>query len=283
VQWWIERAQEEGAGQPDPLEPRAPDARLQGLDVDRNVGQLGHQDENTPSVSRALGGGLRRDAATNYAAAMPAARRVPTTVLLLVRHARTPTTGSVLPGRTPGLHLSDEGRKEADAVAARIGPLKKVAAVYASPLERARETALPVARACGRALRIERGLIECDFGEWTGAKLSRLAQRPEWSVVQRYPSGFRFPGGESFPEMQTRIVSAIARLVQNHPGATVVAVSHADPIKAAVAHALGIHLDLFQRIAIATASITAIAYRREGPTVLTVNSPAGGLGMLGVA
>lgn len=226
---------------------------------------------------------MRRDAATNYAAAMPAARRVPTTVLLLVRHARTPTTGSVLPGRTPGLHLSDEGRKEADAVAARIGPLKKVAAVYASPLERARETALPVARACGRALRIERGLIECDFGEWTGAKLSRLAQRPEWSVVQRYPSGFRFPGGESFPEMQTRIVSAIARLVQNHPGATVVAVSHADPIKAAVAHALGIHLDLFQRIAIDTASITAIAYRREGPTVLTVNSPAGGLGMLGVA
>jgi probable phosphoglycerate mutase len=100
---------------------------------------------------------------------MPAARRVPTTVVLLVRHARTPTTGTVLPGRTPGLHLSDEGRKEADAVAARIGPLKKVAAVYASPLERARETAMPVARACGRALRIERGLIECDFGEWTGA------------------------------------------------------------------------------------------------------------------
>jgi len=214
---------------------------------------------------------------------MPAPRRVPTTVLLLVRHARTPTTGAVLPGRTPGLHLSDEGRKEADAVAARIGPLKKIAAVYASPLERARETAMPVARACARALRIERGLIECDFGEWTGAKLSRLAQRPEWNVVQRYPSGFRFPGGESFPEMQTRIVSTIARLVQSHPGATVVAVSHADPIKAAVAHALGIHLDLFQRIAIATASITAIAYRREGPTVLTVNCPAGDLGMLGVA
>src|SRR5262245_30247354 len=122
---------------------------------------------------------------------MPSARRVPTTVLLLVRHARPPPTGSVLRGRTPGLHLSDEGRKEADAVAARIGPLKKVAAIYASPLERARETAAPVARACGRALRIERGLIECDFGEWTGAKLNRVAQRPEWSVVQRYPSGFQ--------------------------------------------------------------------------------------------
>lgn len=205
---------------------------------------------------------------------------MPATVLLLVRHARTPTTGSVLPGRAPGLHLSDEGRTEADAVAARIGSLKGVAAVYASPLERARETAMPVARACGRAVRIERGLIECDFGEWTGAKLSRLQQRPEWSVVQRYPSGFRFPGGESFTEMQARIVSAIARLVGSHRGATVVAVSHADPIKAAVAHALGTHLDLFQRIAITTASITAIAYRREGPMVLTVNSLAGDLGML---
>jgi probable phosphoglycerate mutase len=214
---------------------------------------------------------------------MPAARRTPTTVMLLVRHGRTPTTGQILPGRTPGLHLSEEGRKEADAVAVRIGPLKKVAAVYASPLERARETAMPVARACARAVRIERGLIECDFGEWTGSKLNRLAQRPEWSVVQRYPSGFRVPGGESFSEMQARIVSTLARLVEAHRGATVVAVSHADPIKAAVAHALGIHLDLFQRIAIGTASITAIAYRREGPTVLTVNSPPGDLGMLGVA
>lgn len=212
---------------------------------------------------------------------MPAARRRPASILLLVRHARTPTTGAVLPGRAPGLHLSDEGRKDADALAERIATVKGVAAVYSSPLERARETALPVARACARAVRIERGLIECDFGEWTGAKLARLQQRPEWHVVQRYPSGFRFPGGESFPEMQTRIVSAIARLVQDHRGATVVAVSHADPIKAAVAHALGIHLDLFQRIAIAPASITAIAYRREGPTVLTVNSLAGNLGMLG--
>jgi probable phosphomutase (TIGR03848 family) len=214
---------------------------------------------------------------------MPAARRKPPTVLLLVRHARTPTTGAVLPGRAPGLHLSDDGRKEADAVATRIAGLKGVAAVYASPLERARETAQAVGRACARAVRIERGLIECDFGEWTGAKLSRLQQRPEWHVVQRYPSGFRFPGGESFPEMQTRMVSAIARLVGSHPGATLVAVSHADPIKAAVAHALGIHLDLFQRIAIAPASITAIAYRREGPTVLTVNSVVGDLGMLGAS
>jgi len=214
---------------------------------------------------------------------MPAARVGSPTLLLLVRHARTPTTGLVLPGRAPGLHLSEDGRREADAVAARIGPLKRVAAIYASPLERARETAIPIVRACKGTLRIDRGLIECDFGEWTGAKLSRLQQRPEWRIVQRYPSGFRFPGGESFPEMQTRIVSTIARLMQNHLGRTIVAVSHADPIKAAVAHALGTPLDLFQRIIIATASVTAIAYRREGPVVLTVNSVAGDLGMLGAS
>lgn len=215
---------------------------------------------------------------------MPATRAAAPTVVLLVRHARTPTTGQVLPGRAPGLHLSEDGRREADLVAARIGALKRVAAIYASPLERARETAMPIVRACkGGALRIDRGLIECDFGEWTGAKLSRLQQRPEWRVVQRYPSGFRFPGGESFPEMQTRIVSSIARLMQNHPGRTIVAVSHADPIKAAVAHALGTPLDLFQRIVIATASVSAIAFRREGPVVLTVNSLAGDLGMLGAS
>jgi probable phosphomutase (TIGR03848 family) len=218
---------------------------------------------------------LHRLAPPAYAASMPTRAAAPT-VILLVRHARTPTTGQVLPGRIPGLHLSEDGRREADLVAARIGALKRVAAIYASPLERARETAR-------RALRIDRGLIECDFGEWTGAKLSRLQQRPEWRVVQRYPSGFRFPGGESFPEMQTRIVSAIARLLQKHPGRTIVAVSHADPIKAAVAHALGTPLDLFQRIVIATASVSAIAFRREGPVVLTVNSLAGDLGMLGAS
>jgi broad specificity phosphatase PhoE len=90
--------------------------------------------------------------------------------------------------------------------------------------------------------------------------------------VQRYPSGFRFPGGESFTEMQQRITGAIARLVERHPGETVVAVSHADPIKAAIAHAMGTHLDLFQRIVVSPCSITAIAYGRGGPVVLTVNS-----------
>src|SRR5262249_3284311 len=172
-------------------------------------------------------------------------RRVRPTLVLLVRHGQTPTTGKVLPGQAPGLHLAEEGQRQANVVAARIDKLPKVAAVYASQLERARETALPIARNHGLAVRVDRALARGDVGERTGQKLRRLARKPEWQTVQRHPSGFRFPGGESFIEMQTRMVGALARIVERHPGALVVAVSHADPIKAAVAHALGIHLDLF--------------------------------------
>ena len=178
-------------------------------------------------------------------------------VVLLVRHGLTPTTGVKLPGRAPGLHLSDEGRRQADAAAARIGQMVK------------------------RALRIDRDLADLDIGEWTGMSLKQAARRPEWETVQRSPSTFRFPGGESFPEMQTRMTSVLGRIVARHPGQIVVAVSHADPIKAAVAQALGTPLDLFQRIMIAPASITVVAYRRGGPSVITVNSLSGDLAWLG--
>ena len=209
---------------------------------------------------------------------MPAARKaLPPTVVLLVRHGVTATTGTILPGRAAGLHLSDEGRLQAEAAAKRIKPLPRLAAIYSSPLERARETAMPIARARKMPIRIDRGLLECDFGDWTGERLDRLSKRPEWDVVQRHPSAFRFPGGESFTELQARITGALARLVAQHPGRIVVAVSHADPIKAAVAHALGMPLDLFQRIVIGTASITAIAYGRTNATALTVNSVDGDL------
>lgn len=194
------------------------------------------------------------------------------TLILLVRHGQTPTTGKVLPGRAPGLHLADAGRAQADAVAGRIAALKKIDAVYASPLERARETAAPIARATGHRVRTHKGLLECDFGDWTGAELSSLMKKPEWATVQRAPSTFRFPNGESFTEMQVRIVSALDAIRAAHPGGTVVCVSHADPIKAAVAHALGTHLDLFQRIVIGTCSVSAVAWSAFGPIVLTVNS-----------
>ena len=205
-----------------------------------------------------------------------AARPTPPTLVLLVRHGQTPTTGKVLPGRAPGLHLADKGKAQAEAVAARIAALqtdqRKVAAVYASPLERTRETAAPIAAALGLKVQRRQGLLECDFGQWTGASLKSLWKKPEWRTVQRNPSGFRFPGGESFTEMQTRIVTAIDALRAAHPGGTVVAVSHADPIKAVVAHAMGAHLDLFQRIVVSPCSVSAVLYGVDGPVVLAVNS-----------
>ncbi len=200
----------------------------------------------------------------------------PPTLVLLVRHGQTPTTGKVLPGRAPGLHLADKGREQAETVAQRIHALqsdkRKVAAIYASPLERTRETAAPIAKALGLRLRRHRGLLEADFGDWTGAELKKLYKLPEWRTVQRNPSGFRFPGGESFTEMQTRICGAIDELRTTHPGETIVAVSHADPIKAAVAHAMGTHLDLFQRVVVSPCSVSAILYGVDGPVVLAVNS-----------
>ena len=206
--------------------------------------------------------------------------------MLLVRHGVTPTTGQVLPGRAPGLHLADAGRLQAESLAARLAAWAppdgsngakrpRISAVYASPLERTRQTAAAIASALGLRVKVDRGLLECDFGDWTGAELKNLSKLPEWATVQRYPSGFRFPGGESFRAMQTRIVSSLATLASVHQGQTLVAVSHADPIKAAVADALGSHLDLFQRIVISPCSVTAISYGTAGPSVLTVNSTAG--------
>jgi probable phosphoglycerate mutase len=203
----------------------------------------------------------------------PKPKPTPPTLVLLVRHGQTPTTGSTLPGRAPGLHLADKGIEQANAAAERIAPFgDKVAAVYASPLERTKETAAPIAKALGQRVKTERGLLECEFGEWTGQQLKALMKLPEWRTVQSHPSGFRFPGGESFTEMQVRITSALARLVAAHPGKTVVAVSHADPIKAAVADAMGTHLDLFQRIVVSPCSVTAILYGAGAPIVLCVNS-----------
>lgn len=195
--------------------------------------------------------------------------------MLLVRHGKTPTTGSLLPGRAPGLELAEEGRAQAEVVAQRIAALpSKPAAVYASPLERTRQTAAPIARALGLRVRADRGLLECDVGEWTGAEIKRLAKTPEWSAVQGWPAGFRFPGGESFADMSRRVNEAVLRLVAAHPGQTVVAVSHADPIKAVVASAAGAPLDLFQRIVVSPCSVSAVAYGPLAPHVLCVNATA---------
>jgi probable phosphomutase (TIGR03848 family) len=204
---------------------------------------------------------------------MPSRRPPAPAVALLVRHGRTPTTGSVLPGRAPGLSLSDEGRAQAEAVADRIAAMAKApVAVYASPLERTMETARPIASRLGLRVRSERGLLECDFGQWTGAELKRLRRRRDWQRVQRLPSGFRFPGGESIAEMQMRIMSTLDRLAARHAGASFVAVSHADPIKAAVAATAGVPLDLFQRLVVGPCSVSALVRGETASHVLAINS-----------
>lgn len=194
------------------------------------------------------------------------------TIVLFVRHGQTPTTGTKLPGRAPGLHLAETGVAQAEAAGDRIASLNKVTAIYASPMERTQETAAPIAKACKLRVRTHKGLIEADFGSWTGKNLSALRKLPEWETVQKYPSGFRFPRGESFPEMQTRMTGAVGELVAKHPGETIVAVSHADTIKAAVADAAGTPLDLFQRIVISPCSVSAVMYTATGPIVLAINS-----------
>jgi probable phosphoglycerate mutase len=202
-------------------------------------------------------------------------------VICFVRHGTTPTTGRTLPGRATGLHLSEKGQQEAAAVAERIAMISPVAAVYASPLERARETAQPIAKRLGLRVKIERGLLECEFGDWTGKELKDLSKLPEWQTVQRHPSGFRFPSGESFVELQARLAKAVEQLVARHPGEVVVAVSHADPIKIAIGDALGVPLDLVQRTVISPCSVSAVSYGQNAPVVLTVNS-MGDLSPLGI-
>ncbi|MBM45576.1 MAG: phosphoglycerate mutase [Acidimicrobiaceae bacterium] len=196
------------------------------------------------------------------------------TLVLLVRHGQTPTTGIELYGRKPGVHLSDKGLDQAKNVAQRISAMgrQRFEAIYCSPLERTKQTAQAISSELQLKVKQDRGLLELDVGDWTGRKLTQLRKLKSWSSVQKYPSGFRFPNGESFTEMQTRMAGTVNRLVERHPGKAIVAVSHADPIRALVAHAMGTHLDLFQRTVVSPCSVTAILYTRNGPVVLSVNN-----------
>ena len=192
------------------------------------------------------------------------------TTLLLVRHAVTAQTGPLLSGRTPGIDLSDAGRDQAGTTAARLADLP-IAAVYASPIERTRQTAEAIAAHHPLEVQVLDGVLEADYGEWTGGKLEDLAKTDLWKVVQRAPSRARFPGGESIAEMQTRTVAALEAVVLQHPGEMVVVVSHADPIKSVIAHYTGVHLDLFQRIAVSPASVTVFSIGPHGVTLVKCN------------
>jgi probable phosphomutase (TIGR03848 family) len=197
------------------------------------------------------------------------------TTVLLVRHGLTAMTGPLLAGWTPGVHLNDRGREQATALAERLLPLP-VAGIVTSPLERCAETA--AALAVGRDVEVttDDRLGECRYGDWTGQELKKLAKDPLWKVVQAHPSAARFPGGEALRDTQARAVNAVrAHNERLGDDATWVAVSHGDVIKALVADALGLHLDLFQRIQVDPCSLTVIRYTSLRPFVVRLNDVGG--------
>lgn len=192
--------------------------------------------------------------------------------LILIRHAKNDWVGDRLAGWTPGVHLNDEGRQQAEALGARLAHLP-ITVIYSSPLERAVETAQAVAAHHNLKVQILEDIGETRYGEWTGASLEELYKTELWPVVQAYPSGARFPGGESLRETQARAVAALDALHDAHPEETniVVVVSHADVIKLAVAHYVGLHLDLFQRLVISPASLSVIQFNKFGPRLVCLN------------
>ena len=204
------------------------------------------------------------------AAGKEAAPAHKSTKLVLVRHAVTAQTGPLLSGRTPGIDLSEKGVEQARAVGERLAVLP-IAVVYASPIDRTQQTAAHIAGHHGLEVQELPGVIEADYGEWTGGAIADLAKTDLWKTVQIAPSRARFPDGESISEMQARMVSALEAVVAAHPGEIVVVVSHADPIKAAIAHFTGVHLDLFQRIAVSPASVTVFELGQYGAMLMKAN------------
>lgn len=192
------------------------------------------------------------------------------TTLVLVRHAVTAQTGPLLSGRTPGIDLSEKGLEQAEDAGKRLAGLP-ITTVYASPIERTRQTAEKIAQHHDLAVLPLAGVIEADYGEWTGGKIADLAKTDLWKTVQVLPSRARFPNGESIAEMQSRMVVALEQVVADHPGEMVVVVSHADPIKAAIAHFTGVHLDLFQRIVVSPASVTVFQLGPHGSVMVKCN------------
>lgn len=190
--------------------------------------------------------------------------------LLLIRHAANDWVGERLAGWTPNVHLNDQGRGQATALARSLADIP-LAAVYSSPLERTMETAQPMADAHGLTVQVREALGEIRFGEWTGRSLDELKEEKLWPVIQVYPGGARFPGGESMRQVQARIVAELDAIRDAHPAQTVAVVSHSDPLKMAVAYYLGLPLDLFQRLAIQPASVTAFAFTPFGPRLICLN------------
>lgn len=204
------------------------------------------------------------------------------TTVLLIRHGRTTANASgVLAGRTPGIELDERGRGQAEALATRLAAVP-LAAVVSSPLERTHQTAEALmADRSGVALHLDEQLTECDYGHWSGRDLKTLAKEPLWKTVQAHPAAAVFPGGEAMAAMSARAVTAIRRWnAQLGEHATYAVVSHGDIIKAIAADALGMHLDLFQRLQVDPCSVTVIRYTATRPFVLRLNDTGGDVAAL---
>jgi probable phosphomutase (TIGR03848 family) len=198
--------------------------------------------------------------------------------VILLRHGRTmANAGGVLAGWTPGVHLDESGQAQVAAVAARLAPVP-LAAVVSSPLERCQQSAAAVV--AGRELQVQTDdrLGEARYGDWTGRELKQLVKEPLWKVVQQHPSAAVFPGaeGEGLAQTQARAVAAVREWnTKLGPEAVWLACSHGDVIKAVLADALGLHLDLFQRIVVDPASVSVIAYTDTRPFVVRMNDTGG--------
>ena len=195
------------------------------------------------------------------------------TTFLLVRHATGDHVGRTLAGRAPGTLLSEAGRAEAERLAGRLAA-RPVHAVYASPMERARETADPIGRRLGLEVHDAPAFAELDFGQWTGRAIESFGDDPAWRHFNTYRSGTRIPGGELLLEAQARAVAELLRLRERHAGETVVVVSHADVIRAVLGHLAGVPMDLLLRFEIDPASVTEIVLEAWGVRIVGVNGRA---------
>lgn len=192
------------------------------------------------------------------------------TTILLVRHASTRDTGRKLSGWAEGIGLTDHGLDEARATAAALAGFP-IEALYSSPIQRARETAAELSDVLNLPVGLSEGIGEVRYGKWTNRSLKVLARTKLWEKVLAWPSGVRFPEGETLREVQARAVAEIEDLAEAHHGKAICCVSHADVIKLVVAHYLGMHIDLFQRLAISPASLSVVALGERGPHVPVVN------------
>src|SRR5438876_416483 len=193
------------------------------------------------------------------------------TTFYLIRHASNDyLTDKKIAGWLPAVHVNEKGRKEAEQMAAKLAG-EPIRAIYSSPLERATETAEPLARKLALKVHLSEGLSEIKFGDWTDQSFKQLDQDPRWACWNSFRSGTQAPKGDLMIEAQTRIVREMLLLRDKHPEQCIVLVSHGDIIKAAIAYFAGIPLDLFLRIEVAPASISTIALDDEGPRILRIN------------